>query len=83
MIDDGASSSCADVILNAESSCILFEGEAVCVMAMRGCNDGFDNCDGNPANGCEESFCTCNPCESDASVDDAGADDGGAPDAAD
>ena len=76
-IDDGASNACSEVILNADSSCVPFEESAVCVM-MR-CHDGFANCDGNPANGCEESFCTCNPCE-DESADDAGADDGGAQD---
>ena len=67
-IDEDAVLACESVILNADTDCVAFGATARCVLVK--CRDGFANCDGNPANGCEP-FCMCNEC-SDAGDDDAG-----------
>jgi hypothetical protein len=66
--DEDAVLACESVILNADTDCVPFGAVARCVLVK--CRDGFANCDGNPANGCEP-FCMCNEC-SDAGDDDAG-----------
>lgn len=67
-IDEDTTAACERIILNAEVQCVPFGGTARCVRIE--CRDGYVDCDGNPANGCEP-FCACNPCE-DAGTDDAG-----------
>jgi len=59
---------CEETIVNAQVQCVTVRGTASCVLVR--CRDGFDNCDGDPANGCEP-YCSCNEC------DDAGTEDGG------
>jgi hypothetical protein len=66
--DEGAGLLCAATVIHAETECVPFANTARCVLLR--CLDGYDNCDGNPANGCEP-FCACNVC------DDAGTEDGG------
>lgn len=68
-IDEGAEVVCGQTILNAVVECVAFANTARCVLVD--CLDGFDRCDGNPANGCEP-YCDCNAC-----ADDAGTEDGG------
>jgi hypothetical protein len=67
-IDDGANVVCEQTILHALTECVAVENSARCVLID--CRAGYDNCDGNPANGCEP-YCSCNAC------DDAGAEDAG------
>lgn len=66
--DEDTALACGSVILNADTDCVPFGDAARCALVT--CSDGFANCDGNPANGCEP-FCMCNEC-SDAGDDDAG-----------
>jgi hypothetical protein len=68
-VDEGAETACAQTILHAASQCVAFANTARCVMIGE-CHEGYDRCDGNPANGCEP-FCDCNPCD-DAGTEDAG-----------
>ena len=66
--DEGAELVCEETILHAETDCVPFANTKRCVLLR--CREGYDNCDGNPANGCEP-FCSCNLCE-DAGGEDAG-----------
>jgi hypothetical protein len=50
---------CESVIVNAETDCIALGKTASCVLLS--CKPGYDNCDGNPANGCEP-YCACHSC---------------------
>jgi hypothetical protein len=70
--DEDALSACEGVILNAESDCVPIGKTATCVLLQ--CRSGYDDCDGNPANGCEP-YCMCHDC------DDSGSDAGSEPDA--
>jgi hypothetical protein len=58
-IDEETQTLCAAVIVNAESDCVAFGMTASCVLLS--CKPGFDDCDGNPANGCEP-YCNCHDC---------------------
>jgi hypothetical protein len=66
--DEDTRALCEDTILHAETTCVPYANTARCVLLS--CREGFDNCDGDPANGCEP-YCVCNPC------DDAGSEDAG------
>ena len=55
--DEGARSSCEQIVLNADTDCIDFQNMARCVMLR--CHAGYSNCDGDPTNGCERTPCTC------------------------
>jgi hypothetical protein len=68
-VDEGVRSACEATIIHAMTDCVPFANTARCVLLS--CHEGYDNCDGDPANGCEP-FCTCNPCEDDAGTEDAG-----------
>ena len=69
-IDEGGDQWCADnVIQNATAVCSPMGNTAVCFRLK--CFDGFDSCDGDPANGCESPYCDCHVCD-DAGMDDAG-----------
>lgn len=69
-LDEDTEAACAAVIANGKSSCVPFHDTASCVLLE--CLPGFENCDGNPANGCEP-FCSCHSCpEEDAGSEDAG-----------
>lgn len=59
---------CEQMVPNSIVQCIEFEGAGRCVGTD--CLDGFFNCDGEPANGCEP-YCSCHPCD-DAGTEDAG-----------
>jgi hypothetical protein len=78
-VDEDTRISCESVVVNADTICVPYDDSAACVL-VGNCRPGFANCDGEPANGCEEPFCNCNPCE-DAAVEDSGADDAGTDDA--
>jgi hypothetical protein len=67
-VDEGTDAMCS-LTMRAESECVRFGNTARCVI-IGACHEGYDLCDGNPANGCEP-YCDCNPC------DDAGTEDGG------
>jgi hypothetical protein len=67
-VDEDAVSACAQIILNGESDCVPTGTSASCVLLR--CNDGFDNCDGNPANGCEP-YCACHDCSDSGTEEDA------------
>jgi hypothetical protein len=59
-IDEDTGGVCAASFPNvAVAECVELRGEARCV--NRECQQGFDNCDGLPSNGCEP-FCMCNEC---------------------
>lgn len=66
--DEDVLSACEAVILNAEADCASLGKTASCVLVQ--CHPGYDDCDGNPANGCEP-YCMCHDCD----------DGGGEPDA--
>jgi hypothetical protein len=66
-IDEDALVMCQGVVVNADTECVAFGSTAGC--ALYACHPGYEDCDGNPANGCEP-FCTCHDCP-----------DGGEPDA--
>jgi hypothetical protein len=66
--DEDVGTACEQTILHGDTVCVPFENTARCLLID--CHAGYDNCDGNPANGCEP-MCICNPC------DDAGAEDAG------
>jgi len=68
-VDEETTAVCQQVILNGDSQCRpISSGSARCVLVR--CHEGYDDCDGQPANGCEP-FCDCNVC------DDAGSDEDG------
>jgi hypothetical protein len=67
--DEDTARICQGIILNAETDCVPLGKGAGCLFVA--CLRGYEDCDGNPANGCEP-YCTCHEC------DDAGVDDGGA-----
>jgi hypothetical protein len=64
-IDEDTQTGCEQIIVNGVAECVDLSGEARCV--LRRCLEGFSNCDGNPANGCEP-YCMCHDCP----LDDAG-----------
>lgn len=66
--DERVEAVCEQTIVHAITDCVAFANTARCVLID--CRVGYDNCDGNPANGCEP-YCDCNLC------DDAGAEDAG------
>jgi len=74
-VDEQTVSACEAIVLHSSTECVRV-GEVKRCVGTR-CNPGWDDCDGNPANGCEAPACTCRPCEDDAGMDDAGSDDGG------
>lgn len=61
---------CEGVVLHAVTAC----QSGRCVRFD--CDDGFKNCDGDPANGCEPECSVCGICD-DAGDGDSGADDAG------
>jgi hypothetical protein len=67
--DEDTLSICQSIILNAETDCVPLGKSATCLFVA--CLHGYEDCDGNPANGCEP-YCACHEC------DDGGANDGGA-----
>jgi hypothetical protein len=67
-VDEGADVMCSQ-LMHAESECVPFGNSARCVM-LGECHEGYDRCDGDPANGCEP-YCSCNVCD-DAGTEDAG-----------
>jgi hypothetical protein len=68
-VDEQTTAVCEQIIHNGDSQCRpISGGSARCVLVR--CHAGYDDCDGQPANGCEP-FCDCNVCE------DAGSEDGG------
>ncbi len=58
-IDEDTVAACQEIILNADADCVRFGSTASCALVV--CHDGFDDCDGNPANGCEP-YCMCHEC---------------------
>jgi hypothetical protein len=80
-VDEDTAEACNVIVLNSVTECVRVGDRKRCV--GRGCLPGFDDCDGNPANGCEAVACTCRPCADDGGMDDAGEDDSGTADAGD
>lgn len=59
----------ANVIFHATAVCEPMGDTAVCFKFGK-CDVGYQDCDGQPANGCEP-YCNCNVCD-DGGLDDAG-----------
>jgi hypothetical protein len=73
-IDEDAVSACQAIILNADSDCVRVGTKSSCVLIK--CQDMFEDCDGNPANGCEP-FCACHDCTTTPETDAGGETDAG------
>ena len=58
--DEDTQAACESVVLNAETDCVPFGKTAASCLLLQ-CRPGFEDCDGNPANGCEP-YCTCHDC---------------------
>jgi hypothetical protein len=66
--DEDVREVCELTVMHADTQCVPLGNTARCVLIE--CRFGYENCDGDPANGCEP-FCVCNLC-ADAGTDDAG-----------
>jgi hypothetical protein len=58
-LDEDTIGACQAIIVNADADCVRFGTSASCALVQ--CHDGFEDCDGNPANGCEP-YCMCHDC---------------------
>lgn len=67
--DEDTRSVCEGIVLNADTDCVPFGKTAGCLLLA--CRAGYEDCDGNPANGCEPS-CTCHDCGDGGAEPDAG-----------
>lgn len=57
--DPDAQTRCGRVVVNTTTFCSQVRTKWLCVPGA--CNPGFEQCDGDPSNGCEPQ-CACNEC---------------------
>ena len=65
VVDEGAEVHCAESIINAVTACVRANGRSRCVKTA--CMNGFDDCNGDPIDGCE-----CPSVEDDGGTEDGG-----------